>query len=169
MRLADYFFGVRRQLQSPASARIVADRINEAASSSLWPFTTGVVGGVWSGHLRLRFRTSFLEFNAKPVLTGRLRETPSGSCLDLNYRAPAWVYAFYLAWYLSLGSVILLMLGAIGVRNTDLQGGELASVWAGLILLLIAPLMFHYLGTRRSDDDLERLLDFLAQQADAAA
>jgi hypothetical protein len=167
MRLADYFFGVRRQLHSPAPPRIIADRINAAAGSALWPFTSGVVGGVWLGHLRLRFRTSLFEYNAKPVLVGRVRETPSGSCLHLNYRAPAWVYAFDLVWYGFLGFVVLLMLGQVGARNPDLQAGELFTAWAILILLLIAPLVMHYLGTRRSNEDLECLLEFLSRQANA--
>jgi len=167
MRFVDYFFGMRRQLRSPTSARIVADRINGAAGSVLWPFTTGVVGGVLSGHLRLRFRSSPFEYNAKPVLSGRLWETPNGSSLDLNYRAPAWVYAFYLFWYGFLALVLLMMFGQIGVRTPDLQSAELSRVWALLISLLIAPVVMHYVGTRRSNEDFERLMDFLAEQADA--
>jgi hypothetical protein len=167
MRLVDYFFGIRRQLRSPTSARIVADRINEAAGSAFWPLTTGVVGGVLSGHLRLRVKSSFFEYNAKPVLCGRLRELPSGSSMDLSYRAPAWIYPFYLFWYGFLGLIFLMMLGQVGTRNPDLQGEALSTIWVVLILFLIGPIVLHYVGTSRSNEDLECLLDFLAEQADA--
>ena len=167
MHLTDYFAGKCLRLHSPTSARIVAERVNEAAGSALWPFTMGVVGGVWSGHVRLRFRSSLFEYNAKPVLAGRLKEAPRGSSLDLRYRAPAWVYAFDLFWYSSLGLVVLIMLGQVGERNPDLNGRDLTIVSAGLVVLLLFPIVLHYFGTRNSDEELSYLLDFLAEHADA--
>jgi len=156
VRLTDYFAGERLRLCSPLSARAVAERINEAAGSLLWPFATGVVGGVWSGNIRLRYRSSLFEYNAKPVLSGRVREAASGSSLDLRYRAPLWVYGFYLVWYLFLA----LFAGLIG------HGWDGATV--GIFsILLVAPLGLHAVGSRRSEEELADLLDFLSQHAEA--
>jgi hypothetical protein len=168
MRLRDYFVGQPVRLTSRHSPRIVAERINAAAASSFWPFhSDAVVGGVWLGRLRLRFVSSPLEYNAKPLLAGRLRETRSGSILTLRYRAPFWVYFFDLFWFCALGMVILMMLGQFGERNPDLTNSDLAFIWALLLAMLVTPLAFHYVGTRNSDEELGYLLDFLAERIDA--
>ena len=168
MRLRDYFIGQSVRLTSHHSPRVVAERVNSAAKSSLWPFhSDAVVGGIWLGRLRLRYVTSPMEYNAKPVLTGRLYEARSGSILELRYRAPSWTYFFYLFWVCALGVVILLMLGLVGERNPDLTPGDLVFIWTTLLGLLAAPFALHYIGTRKSDEELGYLLDFLGEHIDA--
>lgn len=165
MRLRDYFVGIPVRLHSQLSPRIVAERINAAAGSTLWPFTTGVVGGVWLGSVRLRFRSSFAEYNAKPVLAGRLREGRSGSVLALRYRAPCWVYVFDVFWYSVLSLVALMPLFA--QMNLDLTGADFAALYGILAAMAVFPFVLHYFGTRNSDDELTYLLEFLAEHADA--
>lgn len=165
MRLRDYFAGESFRLRSPMSAPTVAERINEAAGSAFWPFTKGVVGGVWSGHIRLRYRSSLFEYNAKPVLSGSLQNAPSGSSLELRYRAPLWVYGFYLVWYLFLALVVAWLIG--NGWAPELTGGDRAMALGIIAILLIAPLGLHAVGTRRSEEELGSLLDFLFQHVEA--
>ena len=168
MRLRDYYFGQEVRLTSRHAPRIVAERINAAAASSYWPFhTDAVVGGIRLGRLRLRFVRSPFEYNAKPVLAGRLREIRSGSLLMLRYRAPFLVYVFDVVWFCFWGMVILAMLGQFGERNPDLTKTELTLIWASLLAMLVTPLALHYVGTRKSDEELGYLLDFLAERIDA--
>lgn len=167
MHLRDYLSGKLFRLHSPLAARTIARQINKAAGSALWPFATGVVGGVWSGHVRLRYRSSLFEYNAKPVLAGRLKETPSGSNLNLRYRAPAWVYVFYLVWYLI---IVLLIIGLLtNGWFRQVAGGDKAMIISIFAVLLIAPVALNALGTRRSDEELADMLEFLAQHAMANA
>jgi len=165
MHLTDYFAGQSFRLCSPLSVRTATERINEAAGSVLWPFNTGVVGYAWSGHIRLRYRSSPLEYNAKPVLAGRLQDAPGGSRLELRYRAPLWVYGFYLVWYLFITLVVVGLVSngwAPGVASGDKAMG------LGIIAaLFVAPLGLHALGTRRSAEELAELLDFLSAQVEA--
>ena len=166
MRLRDYFAGERFRLRSSLSTRTVAERVNQAAGSTLWPFSTGVVGGIRSGHIRLRYRSSPFEYNAKPVLSGRLQEVPRGSSLDLRYRAPVWVYGFYIVWYLFLAFLIFgLVANGWFPEVTD---SEKAQVAATIALLLVAPVGLHMFGTRNAEEELSDLLDFLAQHAEAS-
>ena len=165
MHLREYFAGQRCRLLSPLSVRTVSERINRAAGSAVWPFTTGIVGGVWSGHIRLRYRSSLFEYNAKPVLSGRLRDVPSGSSLELRYRAPLWVYGFYLFWYLLLTVGVVGLIG--GGWAPEVTRGEKAMVMGIFAALLVAPLALHAFGTRRSAEELAELLDFLSEQAQA--
>jgi len=165
MHLREYFTGQRYRLLSPMSVRTVSERINRAAGSAVWPFTTGIVGGVWSGHIRLRYRSSLFEYNAKPVLSGRLRDVPSGSSLELRYRAPLWVYGFYLFWYLILTFGIVGLIGAGWAP--EVTGGGKAMGMGIFAALLVAPPALHAIGTRRSAEELAELLDFLSEQAQA--
>lgn len=169
MRLKDYFAGIPVQLQSRLSAEILADRINNAAGSIFWPFNCGVIGGVRFGRVSLRYRSSFFEYNAKPILVGRLREQPFplGAVLTLRYRAPAPIYVFYLFWYSFLSLFGLLLVGSVGQRNPDLTSGDLALSFVGWTFMIIFPLGLHFFGTRNSDEELSELLDFLAREAEA--
>jgi len=165
MRLRDYFEGIPVHLHVQASSQVVADRINGAAGSTFWPFNTGVVGGVWLGRVRLRFRSSFAEYNAKPVLAGIIRDTSTGSELFLSYRAPAFSYLFFPFWYLILGFFAVLFL--FGQTEPPSSAGDNAMLIFILGLMFIAPLAMHYFGTRNADDELSQLLDFLAVEAGA--
>jgi hypothetical protein len=167
MRLKDYFLGVPIRLESRLTAADVAERINAAAGSTVWPFTTGVVGRVSFGVVRLRFRSSFAEYNAKPILAGRIREARSGSILALRYRAPAWVYAFDVFWYSFLAFIALFPLFGDAELNPELTTTDFALIAAGLAAFLVFPFVLHFIGTRNSDFELAELLDFLAGHAEA--
>lgn len=164
MKLRDYFAGVPLRLHSSIGSDVVAERIGSAAGSSFSPFSTGVVGGVWSGHVRLRYRSSPFEYNAKPVLSGRLLDAPSGSCLELRYRAPVWVYGFYLFWYLFLFFFAATL--SMGHWAPEVTAGDKMTIVAMLVGFVIAPLLLHAFGTRGSETELNSLLDFLSQHAE---
>jgi hypothetical protein len=167
MRLKDYFVGIPVRLESRLSPAVAAQRINSAAGSTIWPFTTGVVGRVLLRFIRLRFRSSFAEYNAKPILAGRLRESRSGSVLNLRYRAPASAYALYAFWYGFLGVIALSPLFGDAELNAGLTTTDFAIIAAGLAVFLVFPVVLHFIGTRNSDDELAEILDFLAQHAEA--
>lgn len=130
----------------------------------LWPFTTGTAGGVWSGHIRLSYRTWPFEYNAKPVLCGRLKDDGGGSSLYLRYRAPVWVYAFFLFWYLFLVLIGAAVFGGNGDTLAVRAYMMGITVWT---VLLLAPVVLHLFGTRRSDEDLAAILSFLSDYAEA--
>ena len=161
----DYFAGQRLQLCSPLPAGAIAKRINEAAGSMLWPFAMGVVGGVWSGNIRLQYRSSPFEYNAKPVLSGRLKNAVSGSILELRYRAPLWVYCFYLVWYIFLTLAAAALIG--NEWAPDGTVADKAMVIGTIGILSIAPIGLHAIGTRRSGEELSDLLNFLSQHIEA--
>ena len=165
VKISDYFFGVPLRLRSSLSSVVVAHRINEAAGSLFWPLSTGVVGGVWSGHLRLRYSSSPFEYNAKPVLSGRVLDATSGSYLELRYRAPVWVYGFYLFWYLFIA--LFVAMSSAANWAPEITVGDKEMVFFMLGGLAVAPLGLHAVGTRHSDKELNSLLDFLSQQAGA--
>ena len=130
----------------------------------LWPLATGVVGGVWFGNIRLQYRSSPIEYNAKPVLSGRLWDTASGSSLELRYRAPIWVYVFYVVWYL------FLTLAAALIGNAwapEITSAEKIMAVGTIGLLLVGPIVMHAIGTRRSDVELSNILDFVSQHIEA--
>ncbi|QDH33904.1 hypothetical protein E2E27_05890 [Porphyrobacter sp. YT40] len=161
----DYFTGQRLHLRSPLPAQTAAQRINDAAGSMFWPFAMGVVGGVWLGNVRLQYRSSPFEYNAKPVLAGRLRDVASGSSLELRYRAPLWVYGFYFVWYL-----FLTLVGAVLIGNgwaPDITSAEKAMAVGITGLLLVVPIVLHAVGTRRSGDELAAILDFVSSNINA--
>ena len=92
--------------------------MNADAASSIRPFDSHTGdGGRLGRSSTLRNVSSSLEYNAKPLLAGRLREARSGSLLTLRYRAPLWVYVFDLVWFCALGLVKLMMLGRCGAPN----------------------------------------------------
>ena len=171
MRLIDYFVGQQVRLRSPLSAQTAAERINAAASNSIFrfgpfaPFRTGVIGRVWWGHLRLRVRSSLFMYNAKPILAGRLVDAPPGSELRLRYRAPAWCYFYYPFWYL----VILgLAIGfSIAGFEPQVTGSEKMTLAAMLVAFFFLPLIVHAIGTRRSEEELAEMFAFLAEHAGA--
>lgn len=130
----------------------------------LWPLSSGVVGGVWFGNVRLRYRRSPFEYNAKPVLTGRLRDSVSGSRLELRYRAPLLVYVFYIAWYLILTLFVAALIGnGLAPEITANKATAVGTIG----LLLVGPIALHAVGTRRSDEELDDLLDFISEHIEA--
>jgi hypothetical protein len=172
MRLTDYFAGQEVGLRSPLPAREVAERITAAASGSILrhglfaAFRTGVVGRIWwGGHVRLRFRSSILMYGAKPVLAGRLLDTPPGSQLRLRYRAPAQMYVFYPFWYLVLAGLAIGF--SSGGFDPEISGGD-KMIFAGmLVAFFFQPLIFHAIGTRNSEKEFADMVAFLAENAQA--
>jgi len=162
----DYFLGKRVTLRSPLRPEAVAERIRANAKRWFWsPFYTGPAGGVTFGRVRLRWVASFFEYNEKPVLVGTVDEAAAGSVLNLVYRGPTFGRLFYIVWYLFLGvfSVILL------VKGTDppLHGADLLAPFLGLGVMAGVPIGLHMWGTARSDEELDALIEFLEEVADA--
>ncbi|MGB7656602.1 MAG: hypothetical protein WBL74_14100 [Novosphingobium sp.] len=120
---------------------------------------------VWLGNIRLRYQSSLFEYNAKPVLAGRLRKASSGSRLQLRYRAPLWVYGFYLFWYSLLISVAAAFIGQVWAP--EITGGDKVMAIGIVMILLAAPLGLHAVGTRDSEEELAIILDFLAKHVEA--
>jgi hypothetical protein len=131
----------------------------------LWPFAMGVVGIVGFGYIRLQYRRSPFEYNAKPVLSGRITDSASGSNLELRYRAPLWAVALYLVWY-----SVLALVAAVLIENgwpQELPAAAKAMAVSTIGLMLIGPIGLHAVGTRRSDEDLTELINFLSHCAEA--
>tara|TARA_Y100000815_G_scaffold117620_2_gene106159 strand:+ start:318 stop:596 length:279 start_codon:yes stop_codon:yes gene_type:complete len=89
----------------------------------------------------------------------------TGSSLELRYRAPLWVYAFYLLWYLFLTRVADIVV-ADG-WDPDMTSVDKVMAVGVIGLLLVAPLGLHAVGTRNSDEELADLVGFLSQQVEA--
>jgi len=75
----------------------------------------------------------------------------SGSELDLLYVAPEWVMAFLFVWYAALLAVLLFISGPD---------------WR-IVALLAGPLVLSIWGTFDADENLDNLLAFLAEEAEA--
>lgn len=165
MRLKDYFAGRSLALRSKLSAEVVAERINHSVVSPLLPFSSGVTGGVWLGILRLRYRTSIFEYNAKPILAGRIFEDLNGSIIDLKYRAPLWVYAFFIVWYTVLALVVGIL--TVNVFSPGVSETQMIMGFAITLILLGAPIGLHALGTQSSEEEFENLINFLVEHAEA--
>ena len=167
MHLVRFFLGVPLRLRSTLSAAEVAERINRFAGSRLSPFATGIVGGVWLGRVRLCYRSSIFEYyNVKPILAGRLTDSPGGARLDLRYRASAAEYIFFPAYYLFLGWITTVLPNGL---NPDLTEADKLFVLAIFVVLCVGPLIMHAFGTRNADKELNELIDFLWRNAEAIA
>ena len=163
MPFRQYFGGIRVELRSPLSPSQLKERINSEASFGLSPFYTGVVGRVWGNSLRLGYRSSIFEYNQKPLLAGRIESIPSGSRLRLTYRAPRTALVFFAFWYVFI--VFILVSASIALfENREVETGLFLAV---MLALALAPIAMHFWGTRRFDEELTDLLDFLRLEANA--
>ena len=159
VKFRDYYFGKRVALRSPLRPEEIKRRIREEARSGWWPFHTGTVGRVRFGRLRLRYASSPGEYNAKPVLTGPIERTFTGSLLHLVYRGPTWGRLFPLFWN---GGLILILMFIFTDSDSQLPAREdLPFVWAVFGAMFAVPPIMHMYGTRKSDEELVLLLDFL--------
>jgi hypothetical protein len=162
MRFKDYFAGLPFPLHSPLPAAEAAASIDREAGSALSPFTCGVVGGARFGHVRLSSRTSLFDNNTKPVLARRIFEAAEGSTLDLIYRAPSPVI-------LSVPVYVLMLFVGIAVVIVRMSAGAASfdTVMLAIVmsLFLAAPWVMLRIATRRADEELALLLDFLARHA----
>jgi hypothetical protein len=158
MRLRDQITGRKLTLRSPLGREEVSLRINRTSGSLFWPFASGVVGGCRFG--RLRVRHSPFEYNARPEMVGRVRDTLGSTELRIRFGMPAWVKLFFVMWFL------FLTLFTAGLLSTGLAGAE----WGFLLVLplfLILPPAMHVFCTRRSEEDLDEILEFLEREAQA--
>jgi hypothetical protein len=114
--------------------------------------------------LRLRY-SSFFEYNAKPILSGRVERTATGTILRLVYRSPYATHVFLVFWYLILIATTGVML--TGGTEPALEGSDRSFPFAIIGLLVVAPIGMHFVGTRNADAELEELLDFLERVAEA--
>lgn len=100
-----------------------------------------------------------MQYNAKPVLSGRIKDAPLGSIMRLAYRGPVMILPFYVFWYGFL-TFVTVMLAVHGIDPADDPSGPVFAV-AILIVMWLAPATMHVIGTRNADDELDALLEFL--------
>ena len=152
-----YFLGQQLRLQSPLQPEDIATRINKAAGSSWNPFAEGVIGKASSRSLRLARSRSPFEFNAKPILVGRITSADHGSRLDLWYGAPGLAVVFFVVWY------VLLAIFGIAILRSGMER------FTGILLVvfLLVPVFLQILGTMRSEKDLGDMLAFLFDETGA--
>lgn len=167
MKLRDYYFGKPVTLRSPLRPDEIAERIKDETRVSWWmvPFRTGPVGGVRWGRFRLRYFNSPFQYNAKPLLIGRMERTMTGTVLRLVYRGDTWSRIFFALWYVFLAFFITMV--SIFGFDQPLHGAERLMPVGILALFAVVPLIMHAIGTSRSDEDLAELLEFLERVAQA--
>jgi hypothetical protein len=167
MTLRDYYFGRRITMRSPLRPDEIQQRIRDDTNVPFWwkPFHVGPAGGVRWGRLKLRFASSPFEYNAKPVLVGPIERTMTGTTLRLVYRGTTASRIFFGFWY----GILALMAVAFSTMEMDpsLRGAERFIPFGLIVLFALAPIGMHLFGTRRSDDELEQLIDFLGRVAQA--
>ena len=167
MKLRDYYFGLPVTLHSPLRPDDIAQRIKDETRVSWWmmPFRTGPVGGVRWGRLRLSYSNSPFEYNQKPVLTGPMERTMAGTVMRLGYRGTTWSRIFFAAWYLFMALIAMFFL--VAGFDPPLHGVERLIPVAMIVSFFVFPIIIHAIGTRRSDEDLAALIEFLERVAEA--
>jgi hypothetical protein len=167
MTLRDYYFGRRITMRSPLRPDEIQQRIRADTKVPFWwrPFHIGPLGGVRWGRLKLGFASSPFQYNAKPILVGPIERTMTGSTLRLAYRGTTWSRIFFVIWY----DLLALMAVAFSTMGTEppLQGVERLLPFAMIAIFALIPIGMHIFGTRRSDEELEQLIDFLERVAQA--
>ncbi|MXO91217.1 hypothetical protein GRI41_10310 [Altererythrobacter aquaemixtae] len=167
MKLFDYFVGQSVVLISRLPLADVEQRINDATPPWYWPFADGVRGWAWFGRVRLSYTVAwFFDYGAKPVLAGRLVDELGATRLQAKYRAPASAYIFYAMWYFVLTSTVISLLASWFDDKLE-PGGWTLLPFIGI--MLAAPLVMHFVFTRKSEDDLDAVLVFLANEAEFVA
>jgi len=166
MNLIDYFIGRRIVLRSPLSPGEAKARINDAAPLVLWPWSVGVSGRIVGHHLRLSYRAGLMDYNAKPVLAGRVEDNLGSTILRAKYRAPVFVYLFFPFWYGMLLLMAASLVAAYLGNSLEPEG------WIGfpiLCLFAVMPIGLHYLFNRNADDELEEIILFLEDEGGFSA
>jgi len=162
MGLIDYFAGKHFRLYSPLPRQVVVERLNGAASWTAMPVSNNIVGGMLWGRLRVRYRRSLFEYNMKPVLSGRIEASSTGSILYLRYGAPIFAYIFYGFWYFFALSMVMTFFEG---DKVTMSAGNNATIFA---LFFLSPIGGHAFGTRHADEELESLIEFVARNAQTA-
>ena len=165
MRLLEFFAAPLFYLQSPLLIDECSRRINDAAGSVLNPWRTGVAGFVWMSSIRLRYRTALFEFGTTPVLIGRLDPMHGGTRFQLRFRAPMPAY-----FALALAFPMLLMtiwLGMLASNSLGVSTDDAAPLLMAAIVFVVLPFAMFFVGARKADAQLDELMRFLAQHAQA--
>ena len=89
----------------------------------------------------------------------------TGSTLRLVYRGDTWSRIFFIIWYVFVG-LMAVMFATVGMDPPP-EGAERLIPFATVVLFALVPIGMHIYGTRRSDDELEQLIDFLGRVAQA--
>lgn len=166
MKVSEYLKGRRVRLVSPLDPDAVQAAINAHTRSGFQPFGKGVAGWARLGRVRLRYKAGYFDYNAKPVLIGRIENDMGRTRLELSYRAPLKVYGFLLLW-LFLFMLPWNLLSYALTQSPTLSG---IAFELGLFLLyLVTPLLVHWFGTMDADEELGHMLEFLRQHAMAEA
>ena len=168
MKITHYFSGQNYILRSPLSVEQVKQKINHASGSSLWPFSTGVVGGVYFGRLRLQYRGFPLFDDYAPRLAGHLYEDLGGTIFRLKYRAQDLVIIFLFFWYLILTFISFTFLAAYISGDEGLNREAIPVLLLLLTLYFVAPIGMHLFGTRNSDQELDEIQNFLEREVQAS-
>jgi hypothetical protein len=158
MKLNEYYDGISLEGYSPLSQAECEARIAAAAKSQFNPFAFGTIGWARRGKIYLR-RRSWFEYNAKPVLTGRLEPDGSGCRASLRFRGPLWARIFHVFWYVFLSLIFIGVLAHPADKNSVKVAGLM------IAFLGAAPLVIHYLGTLGAMRELDELLRFLRATA----
>ena len=165
MGIFEYIRGRRFRLRSSLPVDEVARRINAESGSLLFPFSSGIKGGVWWRRLRLVDNyLGMFTYNAKPVLAGTLRDDMGGCIVDAKYRAPLWAYLFFVLWYGML--TLFTLISIVGLVEDRFEPGG----WIIFVMLPIfaaMPLAMHYMfsGGQKS---LDSILHFVEREAGLA-
>ena len=143
----------------------IAQRIKDDTKLEWWwrPLRIGPVGGVRWGRVKLRYTRSLFDYNAKPILVGPMERTATGTLMRLVYRGQTWSRIFYVFWYVAL--TLFLVGFAKAGTEPPLEWAERLMPFAIIAGLALAPIILHIIGTRRSDDELGELIEFLERVA----
>ena len=164
MRLIEHLRGRRLTLASPLPPHVIERQIKRAIVSAMWSFKSGVTGRAGGGRLRLRYHRPFWQYGGQPVLSGRIVEANHGSRLELTFRPPLAVLAFFGLWY------AFWIFFAISLPVSDRWTPATGEVWlfVGIVaVMMLFPPAMHFGATFRAEVELERILDFIEQRAKA--
>jgi hypothetical protein len=83
----------------------------------------------------------------------------------LTYRGRTWFRIFFIAWY----AFLAVFAGTLLTVGTDppLHGADRLLPVVLVVGFAIGPVILHVIGTRRSQEELEELVDFLRRVAEA--
>ena len=164
MGLKDYLLGRRFQLHSLLPANEVESRIREAAGSLFNPFGDGVSGWCRFGHLRLHVATPMFSNGFQPIFAGRVSGDLGATEVNARFGASLYLRIFFLFWYGVL-LIIAFTLVPVILRGPLETGYEPLGILM-VLLFMAAPLLFHKIFNRGADDELEKILQFLQEEAD---
>lgn len=164
MQMSELLLGRRVTLYSPLPADEIQRKINSSTGSMLWPFCCDkIIGGVALGFIRLAYQSSPIEYNAKSLLSGRLRADRAGTLISARFGVSALMKVGFAFYYLVLGLIISTLL----LEPSKIEPGQETTVPIFFTAFLAMPVILHLLFTRNSAADLERIVRFLDQQVQA--